>query len=443
MYRSDFFCVFLLLVFLIPFSVAAQELAFDSPTSRSLDYIVAIVNEDVITRKELDEAIKLGISRLQQQGMPLPDSPTLEKQVLESVITKKIQVQHAQEVGLSITEGELDETIQRIAEDNKLSLPEFHAALENDGIRYSKFREEIRDEMIMARLKEREVRNQVNVTEGEVDNYLQTQDSNTGGQDEYRLAHILILVTENMNSSQIQQRSERAEMAAVKINDGVDFSQVAAEFSDATDAKSGGIIEWRPIAQLGPMFAKMLESLNPGDVTPIIQSPNGFHIFKLLGRRAQETPIVIIDQTHSRHILIKINELTSEGEAKLKIQKIKERLDGGEDFAELAKLYSEDTSASSGGDLGWLSPGDTVPEFEKTMNALLLGQVSNPVKSQFGWHLIQVLERRTQDVSVNRRRQEARQAIRNKKTDVVIQEWLRQLRDQAYIEYRLDAEYEP
>jgi peptidyl-prolyl cis-trans isomerase SurA len=443
MYRSNYFCVFLLLVFFIPFSVAAQELAFDSPTSRSLDYIVAIVNEDVITRKELDEAIKLGISRLQQQGMPLPDSPALEKQVLESVITKKIQVQHAQEVGLSITEGELDETIQRIAEDNKLSLPEFHAALENDGIRYSKFREEIRDEMIMARLKEREVRNQVNVTEGEVDNYLQTQDSNTGGQDEYRLAHILILVTENMNSSQIQQRSERAEMAAVKINDGVDFSQVAAEFSDATDAKSGGIIEWRPIAQLGPMFAKMLESLNPGDVTPIIQSPNGFHIFKLLGRRAQETPIVIIDQTHSRHILIKINELTSEGEAKLKIQKIKERLDGGEDFAELAKLYSEDTSASSGGDLGWLSPGDTVPEFEKTMNELLPGQVSNPVKSQFGWHLIQVLERRTQDVSVNRRRQEARQAIRNKKTDVVIQEWLRQLRDQAYIEYRLDAEYEP
>lgn len=443
MYRSNYFCVFLLLVFFIPFSVAAQELAFDSPTSRSLDYIVAIVNEDVITRKELDEAIKLGISRMQQQGMPLPDSPILEKQVLESVITKKIQVQHAQEVGLSITEGELDETIQRIAEDNKLSLPEFHAALENDGIRYSKFREEIRDEMIMARLKEREVRNQVNVTEGEVDNYLQTQDSNTGGQDEYRLAHILILVTENMNSSQIQQRSERAEMAAVKINDGVDFSQVAAEFSDATDAKSGGIIEWRPIAQLGPMFAKMLESLNPGDVTPIIQSPNGFHIFKLLGRRAQETPIVIIDQTHSRHILIKINELTSEGEAKLKIQKIKERLDGGEDFAELAKLYSEDTSASSGGDLGWLSPGDTVPEFEKTMNELLPGQVSNPVKSQFGWHLIQVLERRTQDVSVNRRRQEARQAIRNKKTDVVIQEWLRQLRDQAYIEYRLDAEYEP
>lgn len=441
MHRRDNFCIFLLFVFLFPISIAAQELAFiPTTTPRSIDHIVAVVNEDVITRQELNEAIKLGISRLQQQGMPIPDPQSLENQVLESVITKKIQVQHAQEVGLSITESELDETIQRIAADNQLSLPEFHAALENDGIRYSKFREEIRDEMIMARLKEREIRNQVNVTEGEVDNYLQTQDANADGQDEFRLAHILILVTENMNSSQIQQRSERAEMALMRLNEGVDFSQVAAEFSDAADANSGGIIEWRPITQMGPMFAKMLESLNLGDVTPIIQSPNGFHIFKLLGRRAQEVPTVIIDQTHARHILIKINELTSESEAKLRIQKIKERLNNGEDFEELAKLYSEDTSASSGGDLGWLSPGDTVPEFEQTMNALLPGQISDPVRSQFGWHLIQVLERRTQDVSLNRRRQVARNAIQTKKSDVVIQEWLRQLRDQAYIEYRLDAE---
>lgn len=401
---------------------------------------MAVVNEDVITRKELDEAVKLGVSRLQQQGLPVPDAQTLENQVLESVITKKIQVQHAKEVGLSISESELDETIQRIADDNKLSLPEFHAALEKDGIRYGKFREEIRDEMIIARLKEREVRHQVNVTEGEVDNYLQTQETNADGQDEYRLAHVLILVTENMTSDQIQQRTARAEAAAMKINQGADFSQVAIEFSDAADASSGGIMEWRPIAQMGPMFAQMLSSLSPGDVTPIIQSPNGYHIFKLLGRRAQEAPTVIIDQTHARHILIKINELTSESEAKLKIQAIKGRLDNGEDFAELAKLYSEDTSASSGGDLGWVSPGDTVPDFERTMNALSPGDISDPVKSQFGWHVIQVLERRSQDVSSNRRRQAARNAIQTRKSDVVIQEWLRQLRDQAYIEYRTETE---
>jgi peptidyl-prolyl cis-trans isomerase SurA len=181
--------------------------------------------------------------------------------------------------------------------------------------------------------------------------------------------------------------------------------------------------------------------LQPGDLTQVVHSPNGFHIFKLLGRRAQEVQTVIIDQTHARHVLIKINELTSENDAKKKILKIKERLDTGEDFAEVAKLYSEDTSASSGGDLGWLSPGDTVPDFERAMNALLPGQVSDPVRSQFGWHLIQVLERRSQDISLNRRRQEARQAIRNRKADVVVQEWLRQLRDQAYVEYRLDNDH--
>ena len=432
----------LLFVIFLPALSIAQELAYFPSMPRSLDYIVAVVNEDVITRYELDEAIKLGTSRMQQQGLPLPDLQALENQMLESVITKKIQIQHAREIGLSITESELDETIHRIAEDNRLTLSEFYAALENDGIRYVKFRDEIRDEMIMARLKDREIKNQVNVTEGEVDNYLQTQDTGADGQDEYRLAHVMVLVSENMNSQQIQQRSERAEMAAKKLSDGEDFSQVAAEFSDAADAKTGGIIEWRPMTQMGPAFAKMLESLQVGDITPIIQSPNGFHIFKLLGRRAQETPTVIIDQTHARHVLIKINELTSESEGKQKILKLKERLDRGEHFEEMAKLYSEDTSASSGGDLGWLSPGDTVPEFERTMNALLPGQISDPVRSQFGWHLIQVLERRSQDVSLNRRRQLARNALRTKKSDVVIQEWIRQLRDQAYIEYRLDTDHE-
>ena len=294
----------------------------------------------------------------------------------------------------------------------------------------------------MARLKEREVKHQVNVTEGEVDNYLQTQKSTSEGQDEYRLAHILILVPENIAPSQIQQRAERAKLASDKLQQGVDFSQVAAEFSDAADAKTGGIIEWRPVTQMGPTFAELLEPLQPGDVTPVVQSPSGFHIFKLLGRRAQETPTVIIDQTHARHVLIKINELTSESDGKQKILQIKERLDKGENFEEVAKLYSEDTSASSGGDLGWLSPGDTVPDFERAMNTLLPGQVSDPVRSQFGWHLIQVLERRSQDISLDRRRQTARQAIRSRKADVVVQEWLRQLRDQAYVEYRLDDDHE-
>ena len=439
MHKRNYSCIFLLLMTLIPAHITAQEMEL-IPAAKPIDHIVAIVNEDVITRQELDEAIKTAVDRLQLQGIQLPDQHTLQNQVLESIVTKRVQLQHAKEVGLSVSESEIDETVHRIAEENKLSLQEFFSLLEKDGISFNKFREEIRGEMIMARLKEREIKHQVNVTEGEVDNFLRTQETSAVGNDEYRLGHILILVTEHMNTGQIEQRSERATMALAKLQQGVEFSQVAAEFSDAADASKGGIIDWRPISQMGPKFAELLEPLQPGELTPIVQSPSGFHIFKLLGRRTQETPTVIIDQTHARHILIKINELTSEGDAKLKITQLKSRLDQGEVFEELARLYSEDTSATSGGDLGWLSPGDTVPAFEQTMNKLLPGQISEPVQSQFGWHVIQVLERRSQDISLDRRRQTARQAIRTRKADVVIQEWLRQLRDQAYVELRLDDE---
>lgn len=438
MHTRNCLCILFLTAALASPLVIAEEIESVPLVKQSIDHIIAVVNEDVITRQELDDAIKIATERLQLQGVQIPDQQTLQNQVLESIITKRIQLQHAKDVGLSVSESEIDETIGRIAEDNKLSLPEFYAALDKDGINHKKFRNEINDEMIMARLKEREVKHQVNVTEGEVDNFLRTQETSAVGNDEYRLAHILVLVTENMNPAQIQQRSERANLALEKLKAGVEFSQVAAEFSDAADASKGGIIDWRPISQMGPKFAEMLAPLQPGDLTPIVQSPSGFHIFKLLGRRVQEVQTVIIDQTHARHILIKINELTSENEAKLKITQIKDRLDRGEQIEELARLYSEDTSAASGGDLGWLSPGDTVPAFEQTMNKLLPGQISEPVQSQFGWHLIQVIERRTQDVSLDRRRQAARQAIRTRKADVVIQEWLRQLRDQAYVEIRLD-----
>lgn len=439
MSKQNYSCLFLLLMIFIPAHITAQE-EIEFPVIKPIDHIVAIVNEDVITRQELDDAIKITTGRLQFQGMLVPDQQTLQNQVVEGIVTKRIQLQHAKEVGLAVTESEIDETVQRIADENKLSLPEFHAVLEKDGINFNKFRAEISDEMIIARLKEREIKHQVNVTEGEVDNFLRTQETSAVGNDEYRLAHILVLVTENMSASQIQQKSERADMALAKLKEGVEFGQVAAEFSDAADASKGGIIEWRPITQMGPKFAELLEPLQPDELTPIVQSPSGFHIFKLLGRRTQEVPTVIIDQTHARHILIKINELTSESDAKLKITQLKERLDHGENFEELARLYSEDASASSGGDLGWLSPGDTVPAFEQTMNKLSPDQISEPVQSQFGWHLIQVLERRSQDISLDRRRQTARQAIRTRKADVVVQEWLRQLRDQAYVELRLDDE---
>lgn len=403
-----------------------------------LDRIVAIVNEEVITQRELDDAVVTATKNLVQQGIEPPDADSMQSQVLETIILKAIQLQHAKEIGMSVSDSELDETIHRIAEENQLSIQEFYSVLEQDGISFNKFRQEIRDEILMTRLKERRVNNQVNVTEGEVDNFLRTQETSAIGNDEYLLAHILVSVAEHMDTIQIHKKSQRAEKALEKLKEGADFSQVAAEFSDAPDAMSGGILDWRPITQMGPTFAQLLSPLKVGEITPVVQSPNGFHIFKLLDRREQENETVIVDQTHARHILLKISELTSESDAREQIIELKRRIDNGADFAEIAKLYSEDGSASSGGDLGWLSPGNTVPPFEQAMDALKPGQISDPVQTQFGWHLIQVIERRSEDVSTERQREAARQAIRSRKADVVVQEMLRQLRDQAYVEYRVE-----
>ncbi|SFL03667.1 periplasmic chaperone for outer membrane proteins SurA [Nitrosomonas aestuarii] len=403
-----------------------------------LDRIAAIVNEEVITQKELDNAVTTATRNLMQQGIEPPEPDSMQTQVLETLVIKSIQLQHAKEIGMSVSDSELDETIQRIADENKLSIQEFYSVLEQDGISFNKFRHEIRDEIIMARLKERQITSQVNVTEGEIDNFLRTQETSAVGNDEYLLAHILISVTEHMDNTQIHEKSQRAELALEKLQEGADFAHVAAEFSDAPDAMNGGVLDWRPITQMGPTFAQLLSPLEIGEITPVVQSPNGFHIFKLLDRREQENKNVVIDQTQVRHILIKVNELTSESDALEQITDLKARIDNGANFAEIARLHSEDGSASSGGDLGWLSPGNTVPPFEKAMNALLPGQISDPVKSQFGWHLIQVIERRTQDVSNEHQRETARKAIRSRKAEVVVQEMLRQLRDQAYVEYRAE-----
>lgn len=417
-----------------------EQAIVPNTSQRYIDRVIAVVNDEVITRNELNKAIETATKNLRQQGIEPPDQESLDKQVLETVIVKQIQLQHAKEMGLSVSDSELDQTIQRIADDNKLTLQEFYAVLEQDGIRFNNFRQEIRDEIIMARIKEREVNNRVNVTDGEVENLLRTQETSAIDNDEYLLAHILISASDRMDPIQIQERSQRAEAAHRKLTEGVEFAQVAAEFSEAPDAMEGGILDWRPITQLGATFTELLSPLEIDDITQVVQSVTGFHIFKLLGRREQKTPIVIVDQTQARHILIKVSELTSEEDAKNQIIQFKTRIDNGADFAEMAKLHSEDGSAQSGGDLGWISPGDTVPAFEQAMNELQPGEISEPVQSPFGWHLIQVMERRSQDVSLDRRREDARQAIRSRKAEVVLQEWMEQLRDQAYIEYRVELD---
>lgn len=318
-----------------------------------------------------------------------------------------------------------------------MSLEQFRAALERDGVSFSKFRGEIHNEIILARLKEREVDSRVSVTETEIDNFLRTQETASSKVAEYRLAHIYVRVAEEADAAQVQTRRQRAETALAQLKSGVEFAQVAAAFSDASDARAGAVLDWRPITRLATAFTEALATMQPGELTPVIRSVNGFHVLKLLDRRGRETAAAA-NQTHARHILVKFSELVSEADAQRRIAKLKERMDGGANFQELAKQYSEDGSATSGGDLGWLSPGDTVPEFERAMNELKPGQVSAPVRSTFGWHLIQAVERRAQDVSNERRRQLAHQAIRARKADEASQDWLRQVRDRAYVESRLE-----
>ena len=402
-----------------------------------LDRIIAVVNDEVITRRDLDDRIKVVLSQLRSQGTPLPAPEVLEKQVLERVIYNQVQLQYAKETGLRVEDAILEKAVNRIAEDNKISVAAMRQALEKDGVNFNKFREELRDEIIMVRLREREVDNKIQIADSEIDNFLSTLQAQDGKVEEFNLSHILVRVPEQASPEQLQQRRARAEQALAQIKGGADFRQVAASFSDAPDAVQGGAMGWRELAQLPTIFAEAVKELKSGEVGSVLRSPNGFHIVRVNERRGQDAPM-IVSQTHARHILIKTTELVSENDAKERLVKLKERLDNSADFAELARLQSEDGSASRGGDLGWLSPGDTVPEFEKAMDGLKPGQISEPARSPFGWHLIQVLERRNQDMSQQQQRLRARQALRAQKADDAYQEWVRQLRDKAFVEYRIE-----
>jgi peptidyl-prolyl cis-trans isomerase SurA len=402
-----------------------------------LDRIAAVVNDEVITRYELDERTQLALRQLGQQGTPPPPRDTLEKQILERLIIDRAQLQLAKETGLRVDDTELDRALARIAEQNKVSMQAMRDTLEKDGVPFLKFREDIRNEIVLSRLREREVDTKIVITESEIDAFIKTQQGQEGKPDEFNLSHILIVVPENASPEQLQSRRARAEQARAQLTAGSDFRQVAASFSEAPDALQGGAMGWREAQRLPGIFSDALGSMKPGDVSPVLRSSNGFHLLKLNERRGSQTP-VIVQQTRARHILIKTNELVSENEARNRLRTLKERLENKADFGELARVHSEDASASSGGDLGWLSPGDTVPEFERGMDALKPGEISEPVRSPFGWHLVQVLERRDEDMSKERLRLGARQALRARKSDEAYHEWVRQLRDRAYVENRLD-----
>lgn len=423
-------------------SVAGASAQVDSAGSKDipLDRVVALVNDSVITRLELDAEVRIAIIQLGRQGTPLPEQSTLERQVLERMITSLILEQEARQTGIRVSDGQLNQALERMAAENNMTQDQFRDAMETDGISYTRFRERIRGEIEIARLKEREVDNKINISEAEIDNYIRNEKAR-GAKDkdeEYSVAHILVLVPEGASADEIRAKREVADKAIARLKDGADFGQVAAGVSDAADALEGGMLGWRTASRLPELFLDTVSDMRVGDVSDVLRSANGFHIVKLVDKRGSDTPI-IVQQTHAQHILIRLNEIVSEDDALQRLNNLKQRLQlGGEDFSELARLHSDDGSAAKGGDLGWLSPGETVPEFERAMNALQPGEVSDPVRSPFGFHLIKVLERRDEDLSEERQRVMARQAIRLRKSDAAYQDWVRQQRDKAYVEYRLE-----
>lgn len=399
------------------------------------DRVIAVVNSEAITQYDLKLRLTVALQQLHAQNIQPPAEDVMAKQALERLIMDRIQLQYAKDTGLSVSDSDLDATIRRIAESNNASVADMKASIEHDGMNWDRFRQDIREQVVLSRLRDREVDNRVTVSDGEIDNYLANPPAESS---KVNIAHILIRAPEQATPEQLQRLRERAEQALAQIKAGEDFGKVAATFSDAPDALTGGVVGPRPVDRLPPLFGDALGKLQPGGISDILRSPAGFHIIKLIERTDAKQGLPALKQTRVRHILIRINDLTSEADARRKLDGIKERLDNGADFAELARLYSDDLSASKGGDLGWLYQGDTVPEFEHAMDELKIGEISKPVQSPFGLHLIQVLERRVDEGSKERQRMVARMALRERKADEAYQDWLRQQRDQAYVEYRLD-----
>jgi peptidyl-prolyl cis-trans isomerase SurA len=401
-----------------------------------LDRVLVVVNDEAITQWDLNEQRRVMLAQLKASNIAPPSNDVLDKQVMERLIVERALLQYAKENGIRVDDTTVERTILRVAEENKLKPDEFRKVLEREGIQYANYREDIRRQVLIQRVREREVDSKINVSDAEVDNYLATVASQAG-EDEYMLSHIYVTVPEQATPDVVQARRQRAEDALAQVKAGKDFAEIAASYSNAPDAGSGGNLGWRSRARLPSVFADVVRTMKPGEVSGILRSAGGFHIVKLADVRNVNQPTVV-EQTHARHILIKVNETTSEAEAKAKIDRLKDRLAGGAKFEDLARVNSEDTSSVRGGDLGWISPGDTVPDFDRAMAKLAVGEISEPVRTPFGWHLIQVVERRKQDVTQDRRREQARAALRQRKSDEAFDDFVRQLRDRTYVEYKTD-----
>ena len=418
--------------------LCASGAATQTSAGVELDRVVAVVNDDIISRSELDARLGRVREQLRQSGTAPPPPDALRRQVLERLILRRLQLQIARNSGMRVDDESLNRTILRIAEQNELTLREFRDAVERDGHDFARFREEIREDILIAEVRRRRVENQINISQGDIDDYISMMESRGAEADRhrYRIGHILIAVPDGASSEEIDEARGRAERVLEELRAGADFANMAVTHSDGQKALEGGDLGWRLASDLPTMLADAVLRLETGDVSEPVRSASGFHLVKLVDRQGSQRQM--IRQTLARHILITLDALTDNAEARRQLGVLRERIVNGEDFGELARTHSDDPgSASRGGELGWIDPGNTVPVFERTMDSLAPGAISEPFRSQFGWHLVQVLERRDRDATETSRRAEARRRLRSRKIEENTQAWLRRVRGEAYVEYRL------
>ncbi len=402
-----------------------------------IDRIVAVVNDDVIVYSEMQARLRTVVEQLEKAGVPAPPRDVLEKQVLEQLILDRLQMQIGTATGIRVDDETLNRQIADIARQNNLSLREFRDILARDGYNFAIFREEIRSELIKSRVQQRQVEDRVQVTGRDIDNYLATREKQGGNNPEYRVGHILIAVPDGASPEELAEARDEAEDIVARLNAGANFGRTAAAESDGRQALEGGDLGWRKAEELPTLFENVVPKLDKGELSDVVRSSSGYHIIKLMDIRGAER--LVINQTHARHILIKTNEIISNDQARSRLAVLRSRIVNGADFNELARANSDDGgSAVKGGDLGWLSPGDTIPPFEKAMDTLTVDEISKPFETQFGWHIVQVLGRRDRDSTEEVQRAKAAEALRKRKVDEELQTWFRQIRDESYIEYRLD-----
>ncbi|ANE54965.1 peptidylprolyl isomerase [Methylomonas sp. DH-1] len=402
-----------------------------------LDRIVAVVEEDVILERELNAEVAAISNKLNSSNVMVPPEFVLRKQVLERMVVDKLQRQMAAKSGIQISDEMLNASVADIAARNGLSVDAFRSELARQGMDYKSFEDNLRNEIIINQLRGREIGARVKVTDAEVQHYLETQSKAGQSGAQYHLGHILIAVPEGASASAIQKAKDKADQVIADLRGGKDFKQVAVGISDGDNALKGGDLGWRSIGQIPSLFTDIVGTMNQGDVSEAIRSPSGFHIIKMLETEGGSQHIVT--KTKVRHILIKTNELVDDAEAQKRLLALRERISDGDDFAALARAHSDDKgSAINGGSLDWVGPGALVPPFEEAMNKLAINEISAPVQTQFGWHMIQVLGRESQDNSEQFRKDKIREEIRKRKIEEETELWLRRLRDEAYVEIDLD-----